>query len=553
VNAHSLASSPIRRLLRQARRRQQGDLWVAALSAGGAAAAASLLLGLSGWFLTGAAIAGAAGPVAIAAFNYLLPSAAIRFLAISRTGLRYTERLFGHAAALKALAEIRPALFAGIAAAPVARSLRLSSGEATTRLVQDVDALQDVFIRAAAPWTALAAVAAASVLIALASPLALAPFLAAFCAEVALGAWIGRARSRAPGAEALAATGALKDQLHAYAGASAELRCYGLTGAAIDHLMTLDARLGEAKRRCWSASAEMSVLQPAITGLAVMGVLLLCLRAPPALAALAALTAGVALESAGGLLAAMDQSGAVDAASERLDALLAPAATGSEPLSGPAWIDLDLGGARSRLQPGEHWLLAGVSGCGKTSVLESLLCLRDVAPGRIGIGGHDIGGLDPAGPRSLFSHAPQEPRLIAGTVRDNLRLADPDADEAAMWRVLARAQLDRKIADLPEGLDTWVGDGGARLSGGEQRRLSLARALLRPAAWILLDEPTENLDAETEAHLVEGLRAHLEETGQGLILVSHRPAAQALAGHRVDLDVPLCSATRQARVSPILR
>jgi ATP-binding cassette subfamily C protein CydC len=540
-------------MLNRERRRQRTDLWIAALSAGGAAAAACLLLGLSGWFLTGAAIAGAAGPAVVAAFNYLLPSAAIRFLAISRTGLRYTERLFGHAAALKALAEIRPALFAGIAAAPAARSLRLSSGEATSRLVQDVDALQDVFIRAAAPWAALAALAAASAMIALASPAALAPFLAAFCAEVALGAWIGRVRSRAPGAEALAAAGALKDQLQAFAGASAELRCYGLAGAAIDHLMTLDDRLGEAKRRCWGATAEMSVLQPALAGLAVTGVLLLCLRAPPALAALAALSAGVALESAGALLAAMDRSGAVAAAGERLDALLGPAAACIEPPSGPAWIDLDLGGARRRLSPGEHWLLAGVSGCGKTRVLESLLCLRDVPPGHVRIGCRDIGGLDPAWPRSLFSHAPQDARLICGTVRDNLRLADPAADDDAMWRALARTQLDRKIAALPQSLDTWVGDGGARLSGGEQRRLSLARALLRPAAWLLLDEPTENLDAESEARVVEGLRAHLEETGQGLILVSHRAAAQALADHRLDLDAPARSPTRDAKTFPVLR
>ena len=553
MSLHSTAPSPIRRLLDQQRRRQRTDLWVAALSAGGAAAAASLLLGLSGWFLTGAAVAGAAGPAVVAAFNYLLPSAAIRFLAISRTGFRYSERLFGHAAALKALAEIRPALFSGLAAAPAARSLKLSSGEATTRLVQDVDALQDVFIRAAAPWSALAAVAAASALIALARPLALAPFLLAFCAQVALGAWIGRSRSRAPGAEALAATGALKDQLQAYAGASAELRCYGLTEAAIDHLMTLDARLGAARRRCWDATADMGALQPALAGLAVTGVLVLCLRAPPALAALAALTAGVALESAGGLLAAMDRSGAVTAASERLDALLAPAAARSEPSVRPAWIELDMSGARTRLWPGERWLLSGVSGCGKTSLFESLLCLRDTAPGHIGIGGRDLSGLDAAWPRSLFSHAPQDARLIGGTVRDNLQLGAPDADEAAMWRVLARAQLDRKIAALPQGLDTWVGDGGARLSGGEQRRLSLARTLLRPASWLLLDEPTENLDAETEARVVKGLRDHLEETGQGLILISHRPAAQTLADHRLGLDGLAPAPANDAKISPALR
>lgn len=549
----ALDASPIRRLLRAQRRRWGGDLLIAGLSAGGATAAASVLLGLSGWFLTAAAIAGAAGPAVVAGFNYLLPSAAIRLLAISRTGFRYSERLFGHAAALKALAEIRPALFASLAAAPASRSLRLSSGEATARLVQDVDALQDVFIRQAAPWGAVAAIGSASALIAMASPPAVALFLAAFAVEIALGAWIGRARSRAPGAEALAATGALKDQLQAYAAASAELRCYGLTGAAIDHLMTLDRRLGEARRRGWDASAEMAVLLPALTGLTVAGVLLLCLHAPPALAALAALVAGVALESAGALLGAMDRSGAVAAASERLDALLAPPPAGLEPLPRPPWIELELGRLRARLLPGERWLFTGASGSGKTSILETLVCLRDAAPGQVRIGGRDLCGLDPAWPRSLFSIAPQDARLIGATVRDNLRLAAPDADEAAMWRALALTQIDRKIAALPQGLDTWVGDGGSRLSGGEQRRLSLARALLRPAPWLLLDEPTENLDAETEARVVEGLRARLEETGQGLILISHRPAAQVLADHRLDLDAPGRSPARHVKISPVLR
>lgn len=544
--------SPIRLLLREQSRRWSSDLLIAALSAGGAAAAASVLLGLSGWFLTAAAIAGAAGPALVASFNYLLPSAAIRLMAISRTGFRYSERLFGHAAALKALVEIRPALFAGLAAAPASRSLRLSSGEATARLVQDVDALQDVFIRQAAPWGAVAAVGSASALIAMASLPATALFLTAFAAEIALGAWIGRDRSRAPGAEALAATGALKDQLQAYAAASAELRCYGLTGAAIDHLMTLDTRLGEARRRSWDATAEMGALLPALTGLTVAGVLLLCLRAPPALAALAALTAGVALESAGALLAAMDRSGAVAAARERLDPLLARPAAGLEPLPRPPWIELTLG-VRRRLLPGERWLLTGASGSGKTSVLEALICLRDLSPGQVIIGGRDLCGLDPAWPRSLFSHAPQDARLIGATVRDNLRLAAPELDDAALWRVLALTQLDHKIAALPQGLDTWVGDGGSRLSGGEQRRLSLARALLRPAPWLLLDEPTENLDAETEAQVVEGLHAHLDKTGQGLILISHRPAAQALADHRLELGALVCPLASDAKISPVLR
>ncbi|MFN4186303.1 MAG: amino acid ABC transporter ATP-binding/permease protein, partial [Hyphomonas sp.] len=123
-------------------------------AAGGAvvAVAATCLLGLSGWFITGAAIAGVAGSAAVQAFNYMMPSATIRLLAILRTGARYIERVAGHEAALKALARLRPQLFDALAAAPPAQALALSSGEASARLVQDVDAVQTLFVRLSAPW-----------------------------------------------------------------------------------------------------------------------------------------------------------------------------------------------------------------------------------------------------------------------------------------------------------------------------------------------------------------------------------------------------------------
>jgi len=529
--------SPTRALVRRERRRQAGEFAIAAGSAAGTAAAAALLLGLSGWFLTGAALAGAAGPVAISAFNYLLPSAAIRFLAIARTGLRYTERLVGHAAALKALAEIRPALFAGLAAAPPSRSLSLSSGEATARLVQDVDAIQDLFVRSAAPWAALASAAAAVTMIALANPFAAALFLAALAAQIGLGAWIGRTRSRAPAALALKAAGALKDRLQVFAAAAPELRCFGMSDAVVEHLMSLEADLGDARRRGWNAVAEMGALQPALTGVTAAGVLALCLHAPPALTALAALTAAIALDGAGGLLLALDRAGAVDEAAERLDEVLAAAPQRSSRGAPSATIEIVLNGHSHCLASGERWALIGPSGAGKTSLLDGLVRLRDPPPGAIRIGGEDIAELDAGAVRALFSYAPQDARMIAGTVRENLALAGPSADDEAMWRVLALAELEKKVCELPARLDAWIGEGGSSLSGGERRRLSLARALLRPAPWLLLDEPTESLDTATEARILDHLAAHLAVTGQGLILVTHRPAPLALAERTLRLDI----------------
>ena len=99
---------------------------------------------------------------------------------------------------------------------------------------------------------------------------------------------------------------------------------------------------------------------------------------------------------------------------------------------------------------------------------------------------------------------------------------------AALWAVLADAAIDARIRALPDGLDTWIGENGERLSGGERRRIALARAYLRSAPWLLLDEPTESLDAATEAEVVNRLERRLQRTGQGLLLASHRPLPHRL-------------------------
>jgi len=531
------APSGLRDLVGQQRRQQAGALMLAAAAAACVSLAAVALLGLSGWFLAAAAAAGAAGPAAVLGFNYVFPSAGIRFLAIARTGARYGERVAGHQAALKALAEIRPALFAGLASGPPERMLALSSGEASGRLVQDVDAIETLFVRRSAPWSAGAAVVAGALLSALATSWAAAIFLAAFTAQIGLGAWIGARVSRAPGEAMLRTSGRLKDEFQSFAAAAPELHCFGMQDRVVDRLMAHDRALGEARERGWSAEGVVLLPQAALTGLTVAAVLAVSASASLPLAALAALAAAVAMEGGGGFARMFDRDGAVEAASLRLDDILAvPPPPSVKPALTGARMTLRIGGYAVALVSGQRLALVGRSGTGKTRLFETLVGLREPNAGDVEIDGLGLESAPCGTVRGLFALAPQDAGLISGTLRENLRLGDPQATDTTLWSALDEACLADKVRALPQGLDTWIGESGVRLSGGERRRLCLARAYLRPAPWLLLDEPTEGLDAATEAAVIAALASRLDRTEQGVIIVSHRPGPLALCPLRLVLD-----------------
>ena len=137
--------------------------------------------------------------------------------------------------------------------------------------------------------------------------------------------------------------------------------------------------------------------------------------------------------------------------------------------------------------------------------------------------------------REIFAGSPQDSALISGTVADNLRLGRRGVTEEQMWAALDTACLCGTVKALPHGLDQWLGGDGARLSGGERKRLSLARALLAQKPWLVLDEPSEGLDSATEQQLCDNLDAWLEQTGTGMVLVSHRQAPRALTDTTVCL------------------
>jgi thiol reductant ABC exporter CydD subunit len=186
-----------------------------------------------------------------------------------------------------------------------------------------------------------------------------------------------------------------------------------------------------------------------------------------------------------------------------------------------------------RVSPGEVVALTGPSGCGKSTVLGVLLGFIAPAAGAVRIGDADLADLDSEAWRQRVSWLPQHPRLFAATIGENVRLARPGATDEQVWAALADAGLDRVVALRPQGLDTVLGERGAGLSAGERQRLALARAFLRDAPLLLLDEPTAGLDGATEDEVLTAVAGLIR--GRTAILVAHRPALGELADRVLDL------------------
>lgn len=528
-------------LLAEQRRAQGGRLRLAALSAAFVSGASVALLGLSGWFITGAAIAGAGGFAVVQVFNYLLPAAVIRMLAIVRTGSRYVERVSGHAAALKALARLRPLLFARLAAAPPRRAFSLSSGEASARMIQDVDAIQTMFVRLSGPWGAGAGALAAIGLALLAGALPALVLAGGIAIAIVGGLLIGRRVADPAGRRVQVAMGLFKDRLSALQAAAPELRAYGLESWAADQVgqaaRTLDRRrVADAVAGGW-----IPVFQAVVLAVTVIGVIATSAPASLPLVALAALASVTGLEAAAALTGGLRQNGAAQEALVRLAEILDDPARPVIRQLAPAMAGdaIVIRSAALEIAPPFRLGVIGPSGSGKTRLIETLMGLRPSLADQLRLGGLPLEGAALDDVRARFAYASQDVRLLAGSIADNLRLADPDASNDDLWAALSDACLADRVAALPAGLDTVLSENGDRLSGGERRRLGLARAYLRDAPWLVLDEPTEGLDAATETRVLEGLTQHLSTRRQGLILVSHRSAPTALCDQVVDVSVAL--------------
>ena len=510
-------------------------------------AAGIALLGVSGWFLTAAALTTAG-----VAFNLFVPSAGVRGLSFVRVLSRYGERLAGHDATLRFLSDIRRWVFGRMFQAMPLPGKGLARPDLVSRLVADVDALDNAFLLALGPISSavLVCVAMCLGLAALLPGVALAYGLCFLTVALVVPAGLVAA-SRRLGTKVLAAAAELRRAVLDGLDAHQDLVALGQIDRATIAAGTASDQLRSARHRLALLAAGATAMTQVIAG-AIIAVVLFGglgevqagrLSGPLLVGLLLAVVAS--FEAAAPLVRGATRLSAAAAAAGRLQALaslVSPIAEPGVPVPVPAGGTLSFehvgfryGAWRAVLEDlcftvaaGEHVAITGPSGAGKSTIAKLLVRLADPELGTIRLNGIEIRKMASAELRRQIALMTQDAPVFNDTVRANLLIGRPDADDEMLWRVLGDVDLAGYIRTLPCGLDTLVGEAGAGFSVGQGRRLALARTLLSPAAIIVLDEPTNGLDRDAEIAFFENLGQ--AAAGRTVILITHADLPDGVVG-----------------------
>jgi thiol reductant ABC exporter CydC subunit len=541
---------PLRRVLAEAGT-PYGRLALAGLLGLASAAATIGLLAGSGYV-----VGRAASRPGLGALAGLL--AAIEVLAFLRGPLRYAERLVGHDAALRALARWRVWLYDCLSPRVPAALSGWRSGDLLTRAIDDVDTLQDLYLRTLLPaGIALGAAALGLVVVGLILPvsaLALGVPLALACTVPPLVV------SRRSGSdEAAGIGGALAAQVVDAIHGAPDLLAFGAHTAMLEQLETMAARAAALDRREARAQAVATLLTQLCLGAALVGVSAVGIAAvhahhlDPVMVAVLPLAALATFEPVAGVTLAAARFRAVGAAARRLLALEAvpiPVRDGDDPtrlaagapeirfadasLRYAATLPRALDGVTLVVAPGDRVAVTGSSGAGKSSLVNALLRFWPLEGGSLSLGGIAADDLAQADVRATCALVDQRAQLFAGTIRSNVTLGRPAATDDEIAIALEAAQLRQWVATLPAGLDTPVGEDGVAVSGGERRRLAVARALLAGGPVLVLDEPTSGLDAPLADQLITDVLAAAKD--RSVLLITHRAGEAARCDTTVTLE-----------------
>lgn len=494
---------------------------------------------------TGVALMVVAG-AALASLALFAPLV-LRVLGASRVVLRYAERLVTHTAMFRALADLRVWLFRRLAANSAGGLGFRQAGDVLSRLVNDVEALDGVYLRILVPLAGAVFLLPTAVFIiarsrlgwmsqALAAVIGLLFVLAAFVLP-----WAAARSATDWGRRLAEAVGQVRIAVLDMMTGWREVRAFGAEGRMLATIQAREASLLNAQHALAARVALAGAAAVLCAQAALFAVLCVAGAAP------AGSTGGVIIglflvlasfEVIGGLPKAGAYLGHAAASAHRvLEAADAPVPVPDPdgPVAVPSgsrlifdavqfrWrpeLPLVFDGLSMDIAPGTRVAVLGPSGSGKSTL--AALALKIAAPvaGRVLLGRVDIASSTAADVRARIGWLSQTTHLFDDTIRNNLLLAQPDAGAVALWSALDAAHIGEAVRALPEGLDTWVGEGGARFSGGQGRRLALARTLLSAAPVLILDEPCAGLDAETERAFLITLNEVAE--GRTVILITHR-------------------------------
>jgi thiol reductant ABC exporter CydC subunit len=469
----------------------------------------------------------------------------VRFFGLSRGVFRYLERLASHRATLSLLARLRVTVFEALLPLAPARLQEHRSGDLVSRLVDDVDSLDNFYVRVLGPSiaAALTAILVCVLLIPRGAALALAAVIGLAVAGVIAPA-IALLAAAQPGARTVTLRAALAARTADAVQGLSDLVAFNRSAAYRADIERRSLSLAAAQIRHLRISAGASacvVLAGDLTAIAVL-VLAVPLVRSGALAgvqlAVVVLTTLAAFEVAGPLAAAWQSLGATRAAARRVHALLdgEPAVSVPVvPLPPPQGRTLAVRNLTFRypdsesdalsdvsfsLAPGRCVAIVGSSGAGKSTIASLLLRFQEAPAGSIILDGKDVRGFAADEVRACLAYADQRASIVTGTLRENLMIASPEASDGALMEALDAVELSSLVRQLPDGLDTWVGEQGHSLSGGERQRLALARAILKPSPFVILDEPTAHLDPMAERRVLAAVR-RMART-RGVLLITHR-------------------------------
>ncbi|WP_461606283.1 heme ABC transporter ATP-binding protein/permease CydC [Aeromonas rivipollensis] len=504
------------------------------------------LLSLSGWFLSAAAVAG----LAVASrdtFNYMTPAGGVRFFSIVRTASRWGERVVSHDATFRVLTRLRVWFWQRLSPLSPGTLAGFRQADLLNRLVADIDAMDHVYLRLVTPIGA-----------ALLSCAGLVFFLSFFDSRLALtlGAillfgmlalpLVFYFAGRAPGRRLIAEKSTMRTRMVDYLDGHAELQMFAAAPKALAELQQAEQALIQAQARMARVSGLASFSVQLLSGWTLTLMLWLAGHGvgggtPDPITALMVFATLASFEALLPLAGAFQHLSTSLTSARRLNEILqeakapewgeeqAPATQGALQIRDlhftyPGQDGPVLRGCTLQLNPGEKLALLGQTGCGKSTLMGLLTREWTAQTGEILLDGKPLTQYGEEALRASCSVVSQRVHLFADTLRGNLKLAAPDASDERLTEVLTQVGLATLLAGEDEeaesGLDAWLGDGGRPLSGGERRRIGIARALLHDAPLWLLDEPTEGLDSQTEREIMALLLKLGAE--RSLLLISHR-------------------------------